>query len=578
MALLKLALADKLTNKDILMIKIKVGKHLPSVLVGSVLALCFQNTVAFAAGVATGAAAITRQLEEAQQYREQKESNEKSEQDIPTVDTEALPDDTASPLNSTVKFELNSVDISESDILTDEDIELITRQYLKRIITLNDLNRLLDEINDLYRLKGYLASKAYLPPQKISNGTVKINLVEGRIGTLKIEGNTSTNSDYILTRLAVSEGDLVELEQLGKRLERLNLLNDFQLGIALKPGEEIGKTTYLLTVKEPKRQESFVYTDNAGTKDVGLYRIGFNYVDRSLTGNRDLLTIGAYAAEGTSAFYTSYAFPINDFGTELRVSGNVSKIDIIDGALEVLDISGNSYSLGLELSHPFWVEQSGIVTGTLAVNKKRSSTDISSVTLFETKVNTIDVGIKWQQFSPTSVSYASIKGTLAPTNWDNETSFFKINADFSYNTVLKHNWLALFRLGGQWSDTKNLPSVEQFQMGGIYTVRGYTEGLLVGDKGYYSRIELSHAVSNDMKKILGHNARHLLFLDHGAAIAFKGNGKGTDKDDFLTSIGVGLDFNLSKDVSAYITIAKPLVHRDDGEDSGRANFSIQAQF
>jgi len=489
-----------------------------------------------------------------------------------------LPQDDGISLNSTVEFQLNNVEINKSEILTAQEIDVLLKQYIGHMVTLSDLNKLLNKINALYKSKGYLAAKAVLPPQKIKKGSVQIRLIEGKIGAIDIEGNNSTNSDFITDSLALSSGDLVELKGLKKNLEKLNLVNDIQVGIALKPGRKTGETDYLLTVQEPKRQQAFVYTDNAGTKDVGLYRYGFNYVDRSLSGKRDLLTVGGYVARGTRAFYTSYKRPINRLGTSLAVSGNVSTIEIVDGPIEPLAITGDSYNLGLELAHPVYAANNQLITALFGLNKKKSSTDSANVTLFKTHINSWSAGIKRQAFSSDSVSYASVRGTLAPTNWKNETSFFKINADFSYNKKLNDDWLALFRLGGQWSDTKLLPSAEQFQLGGIYTVRGYVEGLLIGDKGYYSSVELSHSVPKELKNLLGNAARYSVFLDHGAAIPFKGNGKNTNKDDYLTSLGLSVSAYLSKSISATVTAAKPLFHRRDKKDSGRINFNIQAYF
>ncbi len=566
---------DMKVYKQLNINQMKLKNTLSRSIIVAMLTMFIPSTELWAAPTSPGT--ITRQLEQSEHYREQQEKIEKGQDELPEIDVDELLDRNKKVTNSTVKFKLNNIEINDSDILTSEEIDTIFQRYTGQIITLNDLNKLLDEINSLYKLKGYLASKALLPPQKIKQGIVQIRLIEGRVGELELEGNESTNHDYIVDRLDVSEGDLVELTTLEKHLERLNLLNDIQVGIALKPGSVVGKTDYLLTVKEPKRHESFVYMDNSGTKDVGLYRVGVNYINRSLTGNRDLLTIGGYAARGTKAFYTSYRFPINKLGTMINLNGNVSSIEIVEGAIKPLDITGDSYTLGIGLSHPLIVTQDSLVTASIGINKKRSVTASSDVRLFETYVHTAEFGIKRQSFSPDSIGFASLKGTITPRNWDNPKSFFKINADFSYNKKL-NDWLALLRLGGQWSDTKLLPSTEQFQVGGVYTVRGYTEGLLIGDKGYYSSLELSHAIPNKMKGIFGNDARYLLFFDHGAAIPVKGDGEGTNRDDFLTSIGVGLDFNLSKVISAHIVAAKPITHRTDDKDSGRVNFNIQARF
>ncbi|MCW8962190.1 MAG: BamA/TamA family outer membrane protein [Gammaproteobacteria bacterium] len=527
------------------------------------------------------AGAVSGRLQQSQEYREQLQQQEEfrgSERVEPEIIIDDLLEDDKKPAESQIKFQLNGIVTDESSILTEQDIETIIKDHVGRIITISELNNIVAEFNELYRLKGYLAAKAILPSQKLTGGVVKIKLIEGRIGQVKIDGNKTTNDGFILDWVDVKEGDLVQIQRLENKLRKLMLLSDIQARAALKPGEKVGETDYLLDITEPEQKQTILFSDNAGTDDVGLYRVGFNHVNHSVTGKRDRLTLGGYTAEGTKSIYAGYQFPINSLGSSISLNADYNEIEIIDGPLEPLDITGDSYNLGIGLSHPLRVSEDSVLYGLMGANTKQSQTHFSGVTLFDTDVNSIYFGASWQAYSPSSVSYARIIGTAADESWTNPQSFFKVNVDYSYNRKFYTHWLATLRFSGQWSDSELLPSSEQFQVGGMSTVRGYPEGLLIGDDGYMASVELSRSLGGRLGEILGGNSRGLVFLDHGSAIPFKGNGEKINSDDYITSVGGGLDINLGDSVSARLLVGIPTSSRDDGEDDPTFNFYVQARF
>ena len=77
-------------------------------------------------------------------------------------------------------------------------------------------------------------------------------------------------------------------------------------------------------------------------------------------------------------------------------------------------------------------------------------------------------------------------------------------------------------------------------MGGVYT----------NYKGYYSSLELLYAITAKMKSVLGNNEL-------------------INRDDFLISIDIGIDFNLLKVISAHINAVKILTDRADKKDLDR---------
>ena len=67
--------------------------------------------------------------------------------------------------------------------------------------------------------------------------------------------------------------------------------------------------------------------------------------------------------------------------------------------------------------------------------------------------------------------------------------FFSWQAQFQYLQKLADNILLSTQLSGQFSPERLLP-LEQFQIGGIYSVRGYDYNFLQGDSGIAGTIEL----------------------------------------------------------------------------------------
>ena len=65
---------------------------------------------------------------------------------------------------------------------------------------------------------------------------------------------------------------------------------------------------------------------------------------------------------------------------------------------------------------------------------------------------------------------------------------YRLNA--SRIDSLSERFQLVTRLGAQYSFDEQLPSSEQFQAGGLYSVRGYSEALLTGRNGYAVSAEL----------------------------------------------------------------------------------------
>ena len=146
-----------------------------------------------------------------------------------------------------------------------------------------------------------------------------------------------------------------------------------------------------------------------------------------------------------------------------------------------------------------------------------------------------------------------------------------------------HGILGEFRIAGQYSPDKNLPWMEQFQLGGISTVRGYSEALLLGKSGYFASAEILTPLPFLPRKIGSERLGYIrprdmikgaVFMDNGMVFPYK-YGEAVDSGDFLMSWGVGLRMQLSQNLGARFYWGFGLNNRYEyDQQAGRFHFEI----
>jgi hemolysin activation/secretion protein len=140
-------------------------------------------------------------------------------------------------------------------------------------------------------------------------------------------------------------------------------------------------------------------------------------------------------------------------------------------------------------------------------------------------------------------------------------SFFIAHLSLQRQQILPRNWSLDVRLDGQLAN-EPLISNEQYAVGGVDTVRGYTEAERLGDDGVHASLELR----TPQLLTIPHSDRSYLYLfADGAHVSLIDALPGQQDSYRLASFGIGLRFRfygLTVDVdgahaltSAYVTQA-----------------------
>src|SRR5690242_4403799 len=86
------------------------------------------------------------------------------------------------------QFVLRAILLFGDTAMRREDLAAIWQPYLGKMVSQADLAGIAQAIGDLYRAAGFHLSRAIIPPQDIENGRVRIQVIEGSITDVALQG------------------------------------------------------------------------------------------------------------------------------------------------------------------------------------------------------------------------------------------------------------------------------------------------------------------------------------------------------------------------------------------------------
>jgi hemolysin activation/secretion protein len=463
------------------------------------------------------------------------------------------------PAPDAVRFLVREIRFTASEILSPEELEGVARDYRGKQVTFAELQELAQRINALYKAKGVVTAQAVIPPQDVSEGIVQVRLVEGRVGKLNLEGNASTRESYVTNRLSLKRADLVDLGRLESDLIRFNRTNDAQLRAELKPGTEFATTDVWLTLAEPPQHDLRLFLDNSGSASTGEWRGGVTYLNRSLLGYRDDLSLTKSGAGGQESYAASYGVPMNRLGGRASLAWYKDRTANKYGPLAPLEITGESQAYILALRQPVHLAQRTQVDLLAGGKKRDSSTRISGVFLQGIETRDANFGAEAQLTDPGAfwlASYTVTSGEAEIAGVANRDHYAAGRGTLRHLRDLGSGWS--FRGNFNFQNTGNelLPSSEQFFIGGEYSVRGYPLGVRSGDQGYSINLELHHPIEARAAHDIALSG--FFFLDNGYVKVFRPANSQLRDFDELSSVGWGLNATIMKRVYGRLTFAYAL--------------------
>jgi hemolysin activation/secretion protein len=478
------------------------------------------------------------------------------------------------------QFHVNKIEVQGNTLIGNNALSPIIVGYENKNLSLNDLGQLVDKINEQYRKRGYLTTIAYIPPQDITQGNVVIKVLEGQVGDISVAGNKFYRTGIIARYLDQGSGDPLNIPKLEKNLRRINRQGDFRVRATLSPNKTAGKTDIKLDVEERQPWQIGLTFDNQGRPTIGTLRWGTELINRNVSGIGDRFTARWIGAAGTQTALGSYFVPLNRTGTELGATFGFTRVNVdLPKVKDNNVIIGEAFNYGLILSQP--LDREHMFVADAALNFRRVNSFLNSARTSQDDIRSLQFGLNFDKFDNWGRTFIRAQTSVGTTWFGGNRQFWK--AETLANRIVrlpKNNFLIL--RGYAQMSPDSLPPAEQFQLGGAYSVRGYTEGLLRGDRGYQFSAEHRWPVPGlrKMNPWLADRIQGATFFDYGRAWMDSSNQGLTQNKSSLASAGLGVRARLNQYMQGFVDFGFGMLNRTDiepnAQPTARVHFGVRS--
>lgn len=415
-------------------------------------------------------------------------------------------------------FDVNEVRVQGVSVFSRKDIVSVVSRYQGRCLGVSQLDSLLNAISALYFNRGYVTSRAYLSEQNLSSGTVVVQVVEGVLQSIGVDGTDDEGESQALQRVFPARVDeALNLRDIEQGLEAINRLQSYRATVNLLPGSELGQTRVEVAYQLAEPWQLQLNANNSGQEStgerqlqgllswdnpLGFYDFGYiSYqVDAELSRDKrssESLALHwdvplGYWSIGVDLTHFRYGRPIRGNGLEFSASGDANTQTLSASRVLFRDRDTKArmkWALARKQTRNFVedvrLDVSSRVLGlsTLALEYEqyfRSGAFLLSEFTYTRGLDAFG--------SPVDGALdASIRSSAPKAQFDR----YNLRLDYRH----PFQWLGESLQYKTLWEAQHSPDVlfgsEQISIGSLYTVRGYKASGLSGDSGSYWRNDLS---------------------------------------------------------------------------------------
>jgi len=485
-----------------------------------------------------------------------------------------------------------------STVFSEEELAAVTAPFTNRPLSFNELFQVRSQITDLYASQGYITSAAIIPPQTLRAGVVRIEVIEGRLEAIQVNGNQRLRAAYVSSRIAPYAEAPLQIERLLEGLQLLQLDPLIRrVSSELSAGPQPGTSLLSITVDEAKTGSLSVDLNNNRAPSVGSFQQVLQLTEDNLSGLGDRLQLSVGNSDGSNTAKLGYRTFVNPQNATVELTLGGSLGEVIEGDLELLDIDSRAFFVEATWRQPLvrTPETEWAIGATFTRQQSEAyflgnlfgqSVPFPAIGADDNGVSTVSalrLFTDWVRQGERQVlafrsqlslglghflggtvqdqARPSLDPTLEEPRPDNQ--FLSWSGQAQWVRLLAPDTLLLLQGNAQLASGSLLPA-EQFRLGGQTSLRGYRQDFLLVDRGISASAEVRLPL---YRTPLGDQLLQVTpFFDVGAGW----NASQTPEDNFLAAIGVGLLWQ-QPNLTARIDWGIPLVSVDRFGDSLQEN-------
>ncbi|VXD24122.1 ShlB/FhaC/HecB family hemolysin secretion/activation protein [Planktothrix paucivesiculata] len=466
---------------------------------------------------------------------------------------------------------IEQFNFSGNTVFSEQELAEITKNWVGRPITFMELLQARSAVTDLYINRGYITSGALISAQPLTNGTVTISILEGKVTEINIKGKGRLNPNYIKSRLELVTQKPFNQNHLLQALQLLQLdpvvkTISAELATGIEPGESILNIEF----QTAKTFAMNLFTNNNRSPAVGSWQRGIEVKEGNLLGQGDRLELSYSNTQGSSIGDVFYTFPITRRNATLGFYFNSTNSQIIEPPFDDLDIKANSRTYELRFRQPIIRTPTQELALGLTFARRESDTSILGVGFplsrgseedGKTRLSVLRFSQEYTNQGPKQVLAARSQlsfgvglfdATLSSDQPDSQ--YFSWRGQAQWVRLLAPETIFLLRSDIQLTN-QELLALEQMGLGGLESVRGYRQDVLLRDNVVFASAELRYPI---LRTKNGEGVLQITpFMDFGQA--WNVPGELVLPDRTLLSIGLGLRWQYSDRITAQIDWGIPLI-------------------
>ena len=403
---------------------------------------------------------------------------------------------------------LRAIDIRGNSVLDTSELAAVAEPYLDREVSTEEIETLRRELTMLYVARGYVTSGAVVPDQDLAGGVLYVQIIEGRIGELRIEGNDWFRQAYLRQRILPDPSKPLEVGELERRLQLLQADPQVKAVHArLSPGVRLGESSLRVRIEERRPYALAFDSDNYRSPAIGEFNGRVDAGMRNLAGWGDRARVRGQFGEGLQDVKASYEIPFTRWDTRAALRFRWSQSRIVESPFDAIDVESDFLSGGIEIRQPLiHTLRDELSLGVLAEWRRgRNYVNGSGFSFSDGSDRGVSVTapvrpyLEWIRRDRSQV--IALRGQVSvglPILGYSNLSGAAEDGTFVAG-LLQAQWARRFdeligveiilRADLQLADQPLLP-IEQFSIGGHASVRGYRENQIVRDNGAVVSLEV----------------------------------------------------------------------------------------
>lgn len=446
--------------------------------------------------------------------------------------------------------------------------DAVLREFEGREIDSEELEIVRRRLTRWYVDHGYFNSGVLIPDQNVTDGVVRLRVLEGRLTQIEIIGNRNLDAEYLVTRLQRAATQPFEVQPLLDRMRRLQDVSIVErLRGSLGPGDTAAGARLTVRVDETPLWQFGTTVANNRSPAIGPIRTRVHALNRSVTGIADTLHLQYGLSRGLDDFGIEYARPVNTHDTTVTLKADSSDALVVEAPYSELDIRSRTRSIALTVSHPLQTAAGDVMAIGATFDRRRSDSSLLGLP-FSFSPGAIDgrsvvTALRlWTEASRRSAGQAlalrgslnygfdALGSTINPSGPDSRFLSLQAQAQWAFRANDQGGVQWVGRADLQWTRDPLL-AIERLAVGGVNTVRGYRENLLVRDMGIIVSVEGRFPIGRLMVPAFGREHEMSFYVGPFIDYAMTRNRQADTPDlRWLGSTGLSLRANIARHLNA----------------------------